>query len=90
MPSIGPEMYLSMHCWIDGRYAHLALTNTGGSGASFESGGYFYGGGADYLITDRISIGGEILQHNFADFDGVFENVEMDILTVGINAAYNF
>lgn len=73
-----------------GGYTRLELTNTGGSGDSYDSGGYFFGVGADYLITDRISIGREILQHKFSDFDGAFENVELDILTIGLNAAYRF
>lgn len=73
-----------------GGYTRLELTNTGGSGDSYDSGGYFLGVGADYLITDRISIGREILQHKFSDFDGAFENVELDILTIGLNAAYRF
>ncbi len=49
----------------------------------------FYGIGVDYMITDAITVGAEVLQHTVSDFDGVAGD-DIDVLTVGLNAAYRF
>ncbi len=47
--------------------------------------GFYYGIGADYLLSDRFTLGGEILQHSFSDSGG-----DVNLLTAGVSIAYNF
>jgi opacity protein-like surface antigen len=51
--------------------------------------GYFYGVGMDYAVTDRITVGAELLQHEFRDFDDT-NGLDVSATTVGINAALRF
>ncbi|MFW5642378.1 MAG: outer membrane protein [Roseicyclus sp.] len=51
--------------------------------------GYFYGVGVDYAVTDQVTVGAELLQHEFDDFDGV-SGLDADALTFGVNAALRF
>lgn len=53
-----------------------------------EGDGYFFGAGIDYLITEQVTIGAEILQHEFDDFDGT--GVDISATTFGVNAAFRF
>lgn len=63
-------------------------TATADSGAEFSDNGYFYGVGVDYLVTDQIIVGAEVLQHEFDDFDGT--GADVSATTFGINAAFRF
>jgi outer membrane immunogenic protein len=51
--------------------------------------GYFYGIGMDYAVTDTMTIGAELLQHEFEDFDNT-PGLDVDALTFGVNAAFRF
>lgn len=57
-------------------------------GADFQDNGYFYGAGIDYLLTDQVTIGAEVLQHEFEDFDSL--GLDVSATTFGINAAFRF
>ena len=67
-------------------YAHLEVSNGGSSG---DGDGYFYGLGLDYLIAPNITLGAEILHHEFQDFLSTAGN-DFDFTTFGINVAYRF
>ena len=54
----------------------------------FDDTGYYFGAGVDYLVTDQIIIGAEILQHEFEDFDSTGSDISAT--TFGINAAFRF
>ncbi|ABD54872.1 outer membrane protein [Jannaschia sp. CCS1] len=56
--------------------------------ADLQDNGYFYGAGIDYLVTDQITVGAEVLQHEFDDFDGT--GLDISATTFGINAAFRF
>jgi outer membrane immunogenic protein len=58
--------------------AAQASATVGGVGLSDT--GYFGGLGVDYAVTDRIGVGGELLQHSFDNFDG--SGVDLDVTTV--------
>ncbi len=45
--------------------------------------GYLYGLGADYRVTDSVTVGAELLQHDFEDID-------TEAQTLSLRAAYNF
>ncbi len=66
-------------------YAGLEITT---GGATFDGDGFFYGIGVDYRVSQRITVGGELLQHEFNDF--VVPDNDLSALTVGLNVAYNF
>jgi opacity protein-like surface antigen len=56
--------------------------------ASLSDNGWFYGAGMTYAISDQWTIGGELLQHNFNDFDG--SGVDIDALTATARIGFRF
>lgn len=50
--------------------------------------GYFVGAGVEYPVTDAISLGAEVLYHEFSDFDG--SGVDVDATTVQAKLNYRF
>lgn len=57
-------------------------------GVDYDDTGYFFGVGVDYLVTDNITVGAELLQHEFEDFDTT--GLDVSATTFGINAAFRF
>jgi outer membrane immunogenic protein len=57
-----------------------AQANASVGAADLSDTGYFGGLGVDYAITDRLGVGGELLQHSFDNFDG--SGVDLDATTV--------
>ncbi len=57
-----------------------AQANATVGGADLSDTGYFGGLGVDYAISDRLGVGGEVLQHSFDNFDG--SGVDLDATTV--------
>jgi opacity protein-like surface antigen len=69
-------------------YANITL-ELGSASESLD--GFYYGLGADYRLTDQITLGGELLRHEFdLDNTGATAGTEFDLTTFGINVAYNF
>lgn len=64
--------------WADGNLAGVE-----GSGD-----GYFYGLGVTRALNDSWSVGAEVLQHTFDDFDG--SGTDLDATTLTARASYNF
>lgn len=53
--------------------------------------GYFVGAGYDYLITEQISLGGELLYHEFNDFSGgSVTDYDAEVVTAQVRATYRF
>lgn len=52
-----------------------------------DEAGYFFGGGYEYKVTRKFSVGGEVLYHDFGDFDG---GTDIDAITFQIRANYRF
>ncbi|MDO6590270.1 MULTISPECIES: outer membrane protein [Rhodobacterales] len=48
----------------------------------------FYGLGADMMVTQKISIGGEFLLHSFEDMDG--SGIDVDFNTAMLRASFHF
>jgi opacity protein-like surface antigen len=59
-------------------------------GDDSTSNGYFYGIGMDYAVTEQITVGAELLQHEFDDFDFDGASADVDATTFGVNAAFRF
>lgn len=68
---------------VGGAYAEASV-----AGDDLDGNGYFYGIGADYAVTDRIVVGGEILRHEFDDFDDT--SVDLDATTVRAKVSLRF
>jgi opacity protein-like surface antigen len=57
-------------------------------GGDLSDSGYFYGAGYDYLVTEKWVVGGEILRHEFSDFDG--SDLDVDATTFEARVSYRF
>lgn len=66
--------------------AAQARATVGGVGLSDT--GFVGGVGMDYAISDRMSVGGELLQHKFNDFDG--SGVDLDATTIKARVILQF
>ena len=65
--------------------AHASATV---GGEDLSDTGWFLGAGMDYAVSDRWSVGGEVLQHQFDDFDG--SGVDFDATTVKAKVSMRF
>lgn len=65
--------------------AHASATV---GGAELSDNGFVYGLGFDYALNDRWTVGGEVLQHKFDDFDGT--TTDLDATTVKAKVALQF
>jgi outer membrane immunogenic protein len=73
----------------------LLYATTGYAYATAEAGtqslsddGWFYGGGLTFAVNDQWTIGGEILQHDFGNFDG--SGIDFDALTATARVGFRF
>jgi outer membrane immunogenic protein len=57
-------------------------------GGSASDSGYFYGLGVEHALNDSWTVGGEVLQHKFDDFDA--SGVDLDATTVTARVNYRF
>ncbi|WP_324754292.1 porin family protein [Roseovarius sp. Pro17] len=53
-----------------------------------DSDGYFVGGGYEHLVTQNISVGGEILYHEFDSFN--VPGLDADATTAQVRATFRF
>ncbi len=70
-------------------YATLGYTAVDLSLAGVDAGdgdGVYYGLGLDYMVSERVSLGVELLRHDFNNINGQ----GWDFNTVGLNIAYRF
>lgn len=70
----------------------LLYATAGGVGADVDGlgydTGYFVGAGYEHMVTDTVSLGGEVLYHEFDDFKD--SGVDVDATTFQIRANYRF
>jgi opacity protein-like surface antigen len=57
-------------------------------GTELSDNGMFYGAGVDMAVTDRWTVGAELLQHNFNDFDGT--GTDLDATTIKAKVGMRF
>lgn len=60
------------------------------SGGYSENGGWVVGAGADYMLTDRVSLGGQLLYYNFDDISGDDESFDLGVTRLQLKATYRF
>lgn len=70
--------------------AGAAHANATIGGVSESDTGYFYGAGVQYMLTDRVSIGGEVLQHEWGDFGGVVPDGDVSATTLSARVSMRF
>ncbi len=66
-----------------------ARADISAGGANIDFDGTFYGIGIDYAVSERVTIGAELLRHQFDDINGIAGN-DLDMTSFGINVAYRF
>lgn len=70
----------------------LIYATAGGAGADVDGlgydTGYFVGAGYEHMVTDTISLGGEVLYHEFNDFKG--SGLDVEATTFQVRANYRF
>jgi len=69
--------------YATGGYAMADTNNLG------DEDGYFVGAGYEHLITESISLGGEVLYHEFDGFNTV-PNTNVEATTVQVRATFRF
>ncbi len=65
-----------------GGFAEAGTNNLG------DEDGWFAGAGYEQIVAPNVSVGGEILYHDFSNFDST--GVDVDATTVQVRAAYRF
>jgi outer membrane immunogenic protein len=66
----------------------LAYASASVGPQSLSDDGWFYGGGMTFALNDQWTVGGELLQHNFNNFDG--SGVDIDALTATARVGFRF
>jgi opacity protein-like surface antigen len=56
----------------------------------FDGGGWVVGAGADYLLTERLTVGGQISYHVFDDISKDLESFDLDVTRVQARMTYRF
>ncbi len=70
-------------------YAKMEASASGfGVAVSGDDDGYFVGAGYDHLVTDNMSLGGELLYHEFDDFES--SGVDAEVVTAQVRATFRF
>ena len=57
-------------------------------GEDHDDGGWLLGAGLDHLITDRVTVGGEIMHHRFDEFDD--SEIDVDATTLQARVTFRF
>ncbi|WP_108482391.1 outer membrane protein [Oceaniglobus ichthyenteri] len=57
-------------------------------GTKYDDVGYVVGAGVEYMINDRVSLGGEVNYHRFDDIDN--SGVDVGVTTVGATMNFRF
>ncbi|WP_210528412.1 outer membrane protein [Rubellimicrobium arenae] len=68
-------------------YANAMFSDELASTGEDNADGYYFGGGVEYAVNDRFSVGGEVLRHEF-DLDD--DDIDSGLTTVGVRASYRF
>jgi opacity protein-like surface antigen len=74
--------------WLPYVTAGVAQADVNFAGTDLSDTGSFAGLGAEYRVTDSIRVGGEVLQHQFDDFDGT--GFDFDSTTAAARVSFQF
>lgn len=82
---VGTEMGRSLVYGALGA-AHASATDAGG--ADLSDTGWFLGAGLDYAVSDRWTVGAEVLHHQFDDFDGTGTDFDVNTLQAKVSMRF--
>lgn len=68
--------------------AGYARASTSGPAAAGDSDGFFIGAGYEVFVSDQVTLGSELLYHEFSDFD--IPTLEADVWTLGFSVNFRF
>ena len=71
--------------YVTGGYANASFSEELAGTGEDSADGYYFGAGIEYAVTDSLSLGGEVLRHEF-DVD----DLDTALTTVGVRASYRF
>ncbi|MCG3267573.1 outer membrane protein [Yoonia sp. I 8.24] len=74
--------------WLPYFTAGVAQAEVDFAGTDLSDTGSFAGLGAEYRVSDSLRVGGEVLQHQFDDFDGT--GFDFDATTVAARVSFQF
>lgn len=57
-------------------------------GVDLSDTGWFLGAGMDYAVSDRWTVGAEVLQHQFDDFDGTGDDFDLTTLQAKVSMRF--
>ena len=66
----------------------VAQAHVESAGDEFSDTGWVAGAGMDYMVTDRVAVGGEVLHHEFSDFDD--SGLDLNATTAQAKVTYRF
>ncbi|MBP1807703.1 outer membrane protein [Rubellimicrobium aerolatum] len=73
--------------YLAGGYANASFSGDVAGSDDDQVDGYYVGAGVDYALTDRVSVGAQVLRHEF-DIDA--GDLDTGLTTVGVTASYRF
>ncbi len=68
--------------------ANVTVFDGVGGEEEFSDTGYFAGLGVAYMVSDQFILGGEVLSHQFDDFDN--SGIDADVTTATLRASFKF
>lgn len=68
-------------------YANATFSEELFSTSDDNANGYYFGAGVEYAVTDRVSVGAEVLRH---EIDVDIDDLDTALTTVGVRASYRF
>ena len=74
--------------WLPYATAGVSQLTVTDNGTEFEDDGYVYGIGTDYAWNDSWTVGAEVLKHEYEDFAGSGDDIDMT--SVAVRASFNF
>lgn len=74
--------------WYYGTAGFAQASLDDGTASPGNSNGYFLGAGYETFVTDQVTVGAEVLYHQFEDFD--IDTLDADVTTAGLSVNYRF
>ena len=73
--------------YVTGGYASASFSEELAGTGEDNADGYYFGGGVEYAVTNRFSVGAEVLRH---EFDVDIDDLDSSLTTAGVRASYRF
>lgn len=74
--------------WIYGTAGYARVETDAGAVDPGDSDGFFVGAGYEVFVTDAVTLGAEVLYHEFEDFD--IDGLDADATTASVSVNFRF